>query len=177
MIAPDTPGLVYATELVTLLDTRDGEWKLPAEGQPFHGTGVKVQVLARDADGHALVQLLWVPPGTASFSPGELRERHYHTTVREFVFTLEGELPFREYEDPYGDGQLMVYKKGYFLDRRPGPASGHGMDYEHVSPTGCLMLEVRTGPHSQMAETLSHLETVVITEDEIARRQQAQPTG
>lgn len=174
MSPSDTPGVVYQTDLVTLLDTREGQFVLPGPGEPFHGTGVKVQVLARDAEGHPLVQLLWVPPGTSSFSPGELKERHYHTTVREFVFTLEGELPFREYEDPYGDGELVVYKKGYFLDRRPGPASGHGMDYEHVSPTGCLMLEVRTGPRSQMAEKDSHLETVVITEEEIAQRRAGQ---
>ena len=160
-------GVVFSSDLVSILDTRELPWCIPAEGEPFHGTGVKVKVLARDDEGSPLVQLLWIPPGTPSFSPGGVRERHYHKTVREYVFTLEGELPFREYRELDGDGELVVYKQGYFLDRRPGPGSGHGMDTEHASPAGCLMLEVRTGSRSQMAERGSEHETVVLHDADI----------
>ena len=162
-------GVVYENEAVRLLDTRELPWATPAEGEPFHGTGVKVKVLARDDDGAPLVQLLWIPAGTPSFSPGGLRERHYHRTVREFVCTLEGELPFREYPELDGEGVPVVSKQGYFLDRRPGPASGHGMDGERVSEVGCVMLEVRTGAGSQMAEHGSERETVVLADADLPR--------
>ncbi len=114
--ADDQSGVVLRRADLTLLDTRAMPWV------PFPGLrGAQVKVLARDEHGEHRAILVFMPPG---LRPGARRHRHYHRTVREFALVLSGELPHWEYEDAaQADGELVVFREGYFMDRRPGAST------------------------------------------------------
>ena len=60
-----------------------------------------------------------------------------------FHFFLEGEFPIWEYESPEdSDGELVILKGGYYLERLPG--SIHGIEAEPTSPVGSMVLIWRT---------------------------------
>src|SRR5262245_35231300 len=85
--------------------------------------GGKQKVLARDDQGEPSVQITWIPPGPGGADP----ERHFHRTVHEWGYVLFGELPMREYTSADAErGRPVVFRAGYFMDRRPG--SVHGID-------------------------------------------------
>jgi uncharacterized cupin superfamily protein len=146
-------GVVLDGGGVRILDTRAMPW------QPFAGLrGAKVKVLARDDEGHERVTLVFMPPG---LRPGARRHRHLHRSVREFALVLSGELPHWEYEDAEtADGELVVFREGYFMDRRPG--SIHGNECTSASPTGCVILMWRDGPGTWLDEPGAAAETIEI---------------
>ena len=76
-------GELYTRNRTTLLDTRDMPW----EDHPQIG---KVKILERFDDGEPSVFLLWLPPGGRLDS---VPHRHYHKSVGEYHFVLEGEQP------------------------------------------------------------------------------------
>ena len=157
------PGVVYQTDSVTIYDTLDLAWHVPGPGEPFHGTGAKVKVLARADEGHPIVQSLWFPPGSDSMGHGGRPERHFHTTVDEWVFVLDGELAVREYgHDESGPGERVDFRAGVFLERKHGAGAFHGIDASAPSPVGFHCLEWRIGSGSAAGEAGSDQENVVV---------------
>jgi quercetin dioxygenase-like cupin family protein len=151
--AGDEPGIVLRRPDVTILDSRAMPWT------PFPGLrGAQVKVLARDERGDHRVILVFMPPG---LRPGVRLHRHYHRTVREFALVLSGELPHWEYEDAaQADGELVVFREGYFMDRRPG--SIHGNECTVTSPTGCVILMWREGTGNWLDEPNAPQETIEV---------------
>jgi len=144
-------GVVIDWHDLRRLDTRAMPW------QDFAGlAGTKIKVLSRDERGNPMVFLQWIPPG--GFPSVELPHRHYHGTVREFAFVLDGELPHWEYADADSPGEMVVFKQGYFMDRRPG--SIHGLEPGPTSPTGCTILMWRDGVGTMVDEPEFAAETV-----------------
>jgi uncharacterized cupin superfamily protein len=157
------PGIVYKTPSVTIYDTLAMPWHVPGPGEAFHGTGAKVKVLSRADEGYPNVQSLWFPPGSTSMGHGGKPERHYHSTVQEWVFTLDGELAVREYGyDETGPGERVDFRAGVFLERKPGPGGFHGVDKAAPSPVGFHCLEWRIGSGSAAGEVGTEQENVVI---------------
>jgi quercetin dioxygenase-like cupin family protein len=149
----DGPGTVVRRRDVTILDTRAMPW-LPFEGL----RGAQVKVLARDERGDHRVILVFMPPGLRA---GARRHRHYHRTVREFALVVSGELPHWEYEDAsQTDGELVIFRQGYFMDRRPG--SIHGNECTVTSPTGCVILMWREGRGNWLDEPDAPQETIEV---------------
>jgi uncharacterized cupin superfamily protein len=146
-------GVVLRRSDVTILDSRAMPW------MPFAGLrGAQVKVLARDQRGEHRVILVFMPPG---LRPGARRHRHYHRTVREFAVVLSGELPHWEYEHAAeADGELVVFREGYFMDRRPG--SIHGNECTATSPTGCVILMWRDGTGNWLDEPNAPQETIEV---------------
>lgn len=157
------PGIAYRTPSVTIYDTLAMQWHVPGPGEPFHGTGAKVKVLARDEEGHVLAQSLWFPPGSDSMGHGGRPERHYHKTVHEWVYVLDGEAAIREYgHDESGPGVRVDFRAGVFLEREPGPGAFHGVDASAPSPVGFHCLEWRIGRGSAAGEAGTGEENVVV---------------
>jgi len=118
------------------LDTRAMPW------QPFEGlAGTQIKVLSRDERGNPMVFLQWIPPG--GFPSVALPHRHRHQSVREYAYVLDGELPHWEYADADSPGELVVFREGYYMDRRPG--SIHGLEPGPASSIGCTLLFWRDG--------------------------------
>ena len=147
-----------------IVDTRLMEWADPLPQEPLHGVpGAKVKVLARADEGHPIVQSLWFPPGSDSMGHGGRPERHFHTTVDEWVFVLDGELAVREYgHDESGPGERVDFRAGVFLERKHGAGAFHGVDASAPSPVGFHCLEWRIGSGSAAGEDGSDQENVVV---------------
>lgn len=148
-------GELYTRNKTTLLDTRQMEW----EDDPELG---KVKVLARFASGEPSVFLLWLAPGESSSGRAH---RHYHATVGEYHFVLEGEQPTWVYDgadDGEGEGHAFLLREGYFLGREPGPEGIHGREPSATSPTGCVMLVWRTGVGNFVREASAAGETIEV---------------
>lgn len=153
--------------MARVLDTREEPWVDPPEGEAFAGTNVKVKVLTREPAGWPSAQLLWVPPGLDSINPHHKPERHYHRTVREWVYVLDGELPYREYASiDDREGMPVLYRPGFFLDRQPGRTSVHGMD-AGKGRVHAVCIEVREGPGTAPGERGNHDQNVSITDDDL----------
>ncbi len=143
MTTTQRAGVVLDRPDVTVLDTRAMAW------EEFEGlAGARIKVLSRDDQGEPAVFLVWLPPGRLI---SELPHRHYHRSVHEYGFTLSGELPHWEYANAeQQQGDLIVFREGYFMHRRPG--SLHGLEPGPTSPTGCVVLMWRSGPGTWMDE-------------------------
>jgi hypothetical protein len=71
--------------------------------------------------------------------PDGLPYRHYHSTVGEFGFVLDGELPSTEYASAADlKGTALVKKRDWFMERQP--RSIHGVDVGQSTPTGFMAL-------------------------------------
>jgi uncharacterized cupin superfamily protein len=150
-------GLVRERGGLTLLDTRAMPW------EPFRGIpgGGSQKVLARDERGEPAVFLTWSPPGEI---PGlALPHRHFHRSVTENVFVLAGEFPHWEYPDPGSrEGEIAVFRAGWFMQRRPGAAGLHGLEPGRSSATGRLLLCWRDGTGNYVGDRDYDEETVVV---------------
>ena len=146
-------GEVYRRSNVITLDTREMEW------EEFPGlSGARMKVLSRFESGEPSVFLVWNPPGRLL---DDLPHRHYHSTVHEFHFFLEGEFPIWEYESPEdGDGELVMLKGGYYLERLPG--SIHGIEAEPTSPVGSMVLIWRTATGNFVDEPNAKEESIEV---------------
>jgi hypothetical protein len=136
-------GIVIDWPDLRRLDTREMPWA------DFPGlAGTKIKVLSRDEQGTPMVFLQWIPPG--GFPSVALPHRHYHRSVREFAYVLDGELPHWEYESPDDAGEMVLFREGLFMDRRPG--SIHGLEPGPVSAVGCTLLMWRDGTGTMVDE-------------------------
>ncbi len=128
-------GVVLERDDVTILDTNAMPWE-----DHFYG-GTKTKILTRFDDGAPMVQIEWIPAGLETF--GDALERHAHA-VTERLLVFAGEFPIIEYED-FDDtvGERVVFKPGWYLDRRAG--SVHGADPANPAPVGFLCIEWREG--------------------------------
>ena len=157
-VEPPDGVLVERSDL-TLLDTRAMPWK------EFAGlAGGKVKVLTRDRQGTAGAMLVWMPPGDLPGVP--LPHRHFHRSVHEYAYVVSGELPHWEYADASErEGAMVVYRSGYFMDRRPG--SIHGLELGPTSATGCVLLMWRDGVGNWLDEPESAEETIEVPYDSV----------
>src|SRR5262249_41586525 len=108
---PDgSAGRVRKRDDVTILDARQMHWEA-FDGIPG---GRRMKVLVRFSNGAASAHVSWSPPGLI---PGlELPRRHYHRTVTENFFILDGELPHWEYGDrSQVEGDLTMLRAGWYL--------------------------------------------------------------
>jgi hypothetical protein len=150
---PDGSGVVIDRGGVRWIDTRAMEWEEFWNGESGHYR----KILRRDDEGNPIVFLHYLPPG--SMPASELPYRHYHRTVREFGFVLEGELPGAEYESAEQlNGTLLQKKKGWFIERQPG--SIHGVEAGQTTNTGCLLFCWVDGPGSWIGDENFSDETV-----------------
>ena len=91
------------------------------------------KVLHVDPRSGGYVHLRYAKPG------GRPKSRHYHRSVRESFFWLEGDLPVWDYNDAVDDcGRLTTFRRGFHMDRPP--RSIHGRKPEPESVTGSLFL-------------------------------------
>ena len=151
--APHRPGELYVRNRTRLLDTREMEW----EDDPEIG---RIKVLARFDGGEPSIFLLWLPPDARA---DDLPHRHYHRSVAEHHFVLEGEQPTWIYDDAgqgEGDGHAFLLRAGHYLGREPGPDGIHGREPSAASLTGCVMLVWRSGPGNFIREPRAGEETV-----------------
>lgn len=176
---PSEAGVVYESASTTIIDTREMPWVDPLPGEALHGLpGAKAKVFSRFANGEPRVQFMFVPPALTSYISldGE-PERHYHRTVRECVYLLDGELQFREYQDPaQTEGVPVRYQPGYLLDRRPGSTGTHGVDGRNPSMVGSVSLTWVDAPGANVAgPDEAGTETVVVTQAAAEAAAQTQP--
>lgn len=145
------PWMVVDSGNLRLIDTRAMPW------QALDGmTGAVHQPLAVAPEGHTEVVVVHLFPRPT----GTEHKRHFHRTVHEWGYVLEGDLPMREYASLEDEvGQRVHFRKGYFMDRRPG--SWHGVDTTRSSATGFTFLEWRTGPGTYVREAGAEVETPV----------------
>lgn len=158
MSATENHGELYVRNKTTLLDTGRMEW----EDHPELG---KVKILARFESGEPSAFLLLVPEGARS-SPGA--HRHYHRTVGEYHFILDGERQTWVYDSPEqreGEGHEFILRPGYFLGREPGPEGIHGHESAATPCTGCVMLIWRTGVGNFVREPAAAGETIEVPYD------------
>ncbi len=129
-LLPGPDGVVAQRDCLTLVDSRAMEWE-DWDGMP----GTKLKTFVRGACGEPLVYLTWSPPRRTRGEP----HRHFHRTVREYHYVLDGEVPIWEYDSPeqqYGD--FLLFREGYYMDRQPG--SLHGIEPVATTPIGRTML-------------------------------------
>lgn len=139
------------TDTVTWTDTRDMPWG------SFSGLEVgRVKQLHVDPEGHPIVMVVWLPPGDLGVP---IPHRHYHATVYEHAFHLGGDLPHAEWAGKNADHEVVVFRQGYFLDRKPG--SIHGLDALY-SDTGCSILVWRNGLGNWLDEPNAAEETLEV---------------
>lgn len=147
-------GVVLERPDLSILDTREMTW------EDHDGiAGTKIKVLSRHDDGEATVSLLLLPPG--DLPRVDLPHRHFHRTVHECGYVLEGEVLIWEYADAeQQEGELVVARPGYFMNRPPG--SLHGIEAGASSPTGAVILEWRSGPGTYVDEPGAADETITV---------------
>ena len=156
--SPGKGGVIIERPDLTVVDTREMPW------DDFPGfPGSKVKVLSRDAQGDPEVFLLWFPPLAMWPEGARLRPRHYHKTIRESYYVLNGIHPQWEYDDRQDQGgELLRLREGFYVDRHPG--SVHRSD-PSGSDAGCLMLTWRTGPGNWGHEPEADNETIDVEDD------------
>jgi hypothetical protein len=149
----DGTGIVIDREGLAVLDTRAMDWE-EFPGMP----GFRRKVLRRDEEGEICVFLAYIPP---EFALSELPHRHYHRSVRELAFFLEGEFSGWEYESAAQQKGTYIDKKaGFFIDRLPG--SIHGEEDVRKPTTGCVLLHWRVGGGNYIGDSTFDDETVTV---------------
>jgi hypothetical protein len=148
------PGLVYQNAACTILDTREMEWEEWGPG------GSSAKVLSRFDNGEPSVFLWRSTAGRATPAP----YRHYHKTVRETHFWLDGEFPLFEYESPdEARGRQFTMRAGWYLDRLPGIEGIHGIyegeETKVESAVGSTVLIWRDGVGNFITEENAHDES------------------
>jgi len=151
----DTPEAVVSVhEGITWTDMRTMDWgTFPGLG------GGLVKVMHVDEENVPYVMAVWMPPGEL---PVEYPHRHYHASVYEHAYHLGGDLPHGEWSGPDDDHELVIFREGYFLDRKPG--SIHGLDRMY-SDTGAIVLSWRSGTGNWVDEPDAPTETLNVDID------------
>ena len=150
-------GVRYASDAVTIIATDEMAW------EPFAGRlGAHVKTLTRFADGEPELYLLWFPPGPLRAIRHGKNYRHYHKSVREYMYFLSGgPFPHWDYDSAEQvDGHLINFRADYYMDRRPG--SMHGVEIGPFSHVGMLGLNWRSGTGNYVDEPNFHDESIEI---------------
>jgi uncharacterized cupin superfamily protein len=151
-LLPGPDGVVLDNEWVTLVDTRAVQWE-PFVGMP----NTQIKVMVRGAAGEPLVYLTWSGPRLGGGEP----HRHFHRTVREHHYVLDGEVPIWEYDSPEQQhGDFVLFREGYYMDRAAG--SIHGIEPVATTAVGRTMLcwRERTGTYRGEPGAVRETETV-----------------
>ena len=143
-------AVVSQSDGITWRDMRTMDWG------SFPGLGSCLVKMIHVDDDVPWVMAVWLPPGEL---PVEIPHRHFHATVHEQAFHLTGDLPHGEWPSGEEDHDLVVFRAGYFLDRRPG--SIHGLDHM-CSDSGAIVLSWRSGVGNWVAEPNAAEETIHI---------------
>jgi hypothetical protein len=139
------------SDTISWTDTREMPWGA------FSGLEVgRVKKLYNDPDGNPIVMMVWLPPGDLGVP---IPHRHYHATVYEHAFHLGGDLPHAEWAEKNADHEVVVFREGYFLDRKPG--SIHGLDALY-SDAGCTIILWRNGLGNWLDEPNAAEETLEV---------------
>lgn len=124
--------------------------------------GFQRKLLREDPCTHATVQLQHTPAGFSRPIAERLAAgaiRHYHRTVTERHYFLDGDFPCVEWRDLADvTGQLVTYRRDMFLDRPPN--SLHGLTAGTPSSSGSQFLVWNTGAGTAMWEPEAATETV-----------------
>jgi hypothetical protein len=131
------------------VDTRDMDWG------SFNGLSVgKVKTLAWMDDGAPLVMIVVLPAGELGI---ELPHRHEHKTVYEHAYHLTGDFPHSEWAAPDAPLETVLFREGYFLDRKPGAIHGNEFLFP---PTATQILCWRSGTGNWLEDVGAETETV-----------------
>src|SRR5262249_50271531 len=137
VVEPRADGIIFDRADFRAVDTARLDWE---PGPP----GKLVKVLERDELGIPCTFIAYIPPTSVLDGMPDLPFRHYHKSVWEKSFVLDGELPHWEYESPDDRrGTMYLKRPGTFMSRAPG--SIHGLEAGFTSRTGCTLLYWR-GP-------------------------------
>lgn len=157
----ESNGVVIDRGGLRVLDTRELEWQ-------EHGSvpGGRSKELSYDADGEPTISIVWYPAGRSQpHFPGGI----YHKASREFAFFLGGELPHWEFGRADDAGvlvesfqELVVFKAGFYMDRRPKTVHGLGPESSRV---GCEVLTWRTAGGTFVSEDRVGEHTVLLRPD------------
>jgi hypothetical protein len=148
-------AVVAAADGITWTDTRAMDWGV------FPGLGGgNVKVLHVDDDGVPVVMIVHLPPGDLGVT---IPHRHHHVTVYEQAFHLAGDFPHAEWATAESDHEVVTFRDGYFLDRKPG--SLHGLDHM-FGDTGAVVLSWRSGPGNWIDEPNAAEETIDVDFDQ-----------
>ncbi|MSO64741.1 MAG: hypothetical protein EXQ85_02875 [Alphaproteobacteria bacterium] len=105
--------------------------------------GMFSKTLHIDPASGAATHLMFIPPDYGANSPRR-PTRHFHRTVVERALCLGGDYPHWEFGAPADTtGQLVVFRKGTFMDRPP--LSLHGLHAEPRPEIGATMLSWASG--------------------------------
>ena len=131
---------------------------LAMEWESFPGLkGSSFKALALFESGEPYVALMWIQPGPFL---ARYPYRHYHSSLRECMFVLEGEFPRWEYEDAEDqEGQFVWWRRGFYMDRPPGSLHGGPAKY---SPVGVVTLFWRSHPGNWVNEPSAADENVEV---------------
>jgi hypothetical protein len=118
------------------VDTRDMDW------EDFIGLSIgKVKKLAYMDGGAPSIMIVTLPAGDLGI---DLPHRHVHMTTYEHAFHLTGDFPHSEWAAPDAPLETVLFREGYFLDRKPKAI--HGNEYLFPdTPTQILCWRSGTG--------------------------------
>jgi hypothetical protein len=133
--------------------------RMKLEPLPNH-PGASRKVLLRDDSG-GFVQISYGPPGFTE----KLRDlilsgphRHYHRTVTERHYVLDGDYPVWHWSSPGGAGTLSRVVRHDYLENRP--MTLHGITSDATPEQGWKILQWANGPGTEIYEPGADLETI-----------------
>ena len=130
--------------------------------------GFKQQVLLRDTKRKSVVRKWFVPPAWGTDSVKGKPDRHYHMSVYERAYNLDGDFPHWEYSNVADfKGDMIVFRRHTAMDRAPG--SLHGLAPKPQSQAGAEILYWNTGPGTSIREKGFEKETINVPFDKKAR--------
>lgn len=131
----------------------------PAPGHP----GAFRQMLLFDDDAGSFVQITYGPPGFTE----KLRDlvstgphRHYHKTVVERHYVLDGDYPVWHWVRPDTAGTLSRVVRHDYLENRP--LTLHGITADATSERGWKILQWANGSGTEIYEPGADIETVEV---------------
>lgn len=140
----------------TLLRTGTMNWKADPEIPGF-----KQQILLKNAARKSVVRKWFVPPAWGTDILKGKPDRHYHTTVWERAYNLDGDFPHWEFSSVNDfKGDLVVFRRHTAMDRPPG--SLHGLLPKPLSQAGAEILYWNTGPGTSIREKAFAKETIKV---------------
>ncbi|WP_174279505.1 hypothetical protein [Sphingomonas bacterium] len=125
--------------------------------------GARVQTLLRDEDFPGAVEITFGPSGFT----GRVREllshgphRHYHRSVNERHYVLEGDYPIYHWKDPSGEGSLTRLQRHHYLENPP--MTLHGITADTLPELGWKHLRWSDGLGTDIYEPGAAEETLEV---------------
>jgi hypothetical protein len=137
-LVSDRAGVVLDEGGIRWLDTREMEW----EEYDNRESGHYRKTLIRGPHGEYALFIHFLRPHFNMIE--DLPAAHYHATLGEFGYVLEGEMFNTEWQSPDEADKHHLWKpKDYFMERAIG--SIHGVDVGQDAHRGCTLLQWNTG--------------------------------